>query len=209
MQRTPARLTVLSVLLATACSTDSSGPTLPEPGGPDAGFLVNGPKGYGFTVQSGDFASVILDGTHFRRCTDSDEGQGEFTLQVTQRMVDEMWDVLDQGGTVTIEAITYHRFSGAGDLTYSEQISVSGPGVVSGSFSNTEQVSWPGYPAQTYTLYFEQPVTRNDMTGVSAGGTITVSGTAQADGDLGGSCGEIVGGHAYWKMRGAVLRLVP
>ncbi len=211
MKSTRHRWAAMAVLLAAAaCSSDTAGPAdiNPDAVRPARGFLVNGPKGYGFTGAGGDMASVSLEGTHFKRCTDNDDGWAEARLTLSAKMVDEMWDVLDQGGSVTVQVMTYHRMQGKGDLSYSEQIAISGP-AISGSLSNQEQMSSPGYPSHTETLIHEHSITRNDMGGVIAGGTITVSATASAQGSLGIECGRIVGGHAYWKMRGVVMRLNP
>jgi len=207
MSRSLRPVALLFPLLVLACSRDATEPVPEEPEELNPAYL-SGPRGYGFRIESGDMASAVLDGTRYVRCTDSDNGYAVYTLQLSTKMVDEMWDVLNMGGTVAIEVITQHTFTGEGEYSYSENITIEGPGI-HGSHSNQATASSPGRPSIVTRMEFEEAVTANDMGGVIAGGVITISLNATAQADLAGLCGEIKGGQVMWKTRGAILWLLP
>lgn len=166
----------------------------------------SGPKGYGLMTSYREVGSAIVNGSIFQ-CADADEGSAYYYLYLTPRMVDGMWDYLDWGGTVTLEVTTQHTFTGTGDFSYSENVVIEGPGI-SGSHSQQESMSSPGQSVIVRQV-FSHPITANDMGGINAGGYLTVTINATANGDLGPLCGQHVGGQMMWQARGAVLRLEP
>ena len=185
-------------LVVVFVTTASASMALASPGGA---------KGFGLMTGYREVASAVVNGSIFE-CQDHDEGSAYYYIYLTTKMVDDMWEYLDWGGTVTLEVTTQHTFTGSGELSYSENISITGPGLNGSPQSDEETVSSPG-GSIIHRMVFTQPITANDMGGMYAGGYIEVFINATADGDLGALCGQHVGGQAMWQARGAVIRLVP
>jgi hypothetical protein len=132
-------------------------------------------------------------------------------------MVDEIRSVLEGGGSAIVEVQTSHRFTGAGNYFYSEQLTVMGGGPVTSTgfppiiegFSNADEASQPGRPSGNITTKFEHHITLEEISGVTVGGEIYAIAAADAHAELGPQCGEIAGGEVFWRYSGAVLRLNP
>lgn len=166
----------------------------------------SGPKGYGFRVSGPEAAAALAYG--FSSCYQTDDGSATYELPLTGRIVDEMWNYLDWGGTVTLEVYTQYTFTGDGQLTYSESIDASGPGITA-SFSHQDQASSPGMESVRMYVTHRENIDRSQMTGVHEGSSIFVTYRATSTVDLGTICRPQDLGQALGKGRGAVLRLEP
>ena len=186
------------------------GPLVPGSGdGPNLSTTSaqpSGPKGYGFKITSNNAAAAVAYG--FSSCYASDPGYSTYELVLSPRMVDEMWNYLNWGGSVTLEVITQHTFTGDGNLSFTEDIQVSGSGITA-SFSGQDQASSPGMNSDINHETYRESITANDMGIMAAGGSIQVSITSNSTVDLGTICRPQDLGQTLGKGRGAVIRLEP
>ncbi len=208
------------LVLGTACSDL----TAPDPDAARSGFptdlvapvrtgpTLSGKKGYGFNIEAlpNGAAASVSGFLPANRCTDSKTVTVRFRLNLTPEIVDEMWDVIDLGGTVKVEVITQHTFTSMGTFTYNENIGIHGPGVHA-YHSGEAQATNPGTPSQITRKVYETQINASHMGGVVAGNPMTVVLTATVTGDIGVACGvlPIVGGMVQWVARGAILWVDP